>query len=216
MSEETTLVADTTNTGDETKVSTEETMYDATKVADTGTKVEEKKEDAVDSEVKSEAKAEAGEKTEAKELELKAPEGSEISAEALEKIKSYAKEHNLTQEAAQKLVDLESEAVSAHAEELQEKFKKISEDWKAQAAQDKEYGGDNFAKNVELAHRAVERFSTPEFKQALNDSGFGNHPELLRIFVRIGHAMSEGNLVTSSSGGKVQKSAEEIFYGSTN
>lgn len=147
--------------------------------------------------------------------DLKVPEGSVLSDEALQKITDYAKANKLSQEAAQKMVEVQSEAVSEHSKNLQDQFKQISEDWKTQASQDKEYGGDGFSRNVEMAHRVVDRFATPEFKQALNDSGFGNHPELLRVFVRIGKAMSEGSLVTASAGTKIQKTPEEIMYGST-
>mgnify|MGYP003541986485 CR=1 FL=1 len=203
-----------------TQVSVEDKMYAATKAQETKV-AETKATDATvadkpaEIEAKTDDTAKPAEEVAPEKYDLKVPEGSVLSDEALQKITDFATANKLSKEDAQKMVNLHCEEVSEHSKNLQDQFKQISEDWKTQASQDKEYGGDGFNRNVEMAHRVVDRFATPEFKQALNDSGFGNHPELLRVFVRIGKAMSEGSLVTASAGTKIQKTPEEIMYGST-
>lgn len=147
--------------------------------------------------------------------ELKLPEGSQLKADALEKIASFAKEQGFTNEQAQKLVDAKSDAVSEFVAQQQEDInKKIRIDWVEEAKADKEIGGEAFGKNAELAKRVVDRYFTDSFKKALNDTGLGNHPELIRGFVRMGKKMSESEFVipgAQNTGNK--KSMEDVFYG---
>ena len=42
-------------------------------------------------------------------------------------------------------------------------------------------------------------FATPELKKALNETGFGNHPELVRLFVKIGKSLSEDSFTTKGA-----------------
>ncbi|MEI6907818.1 peptidase, partial [Klebsiella pneumoniae] len=54
-------------------------------------------------------------------------------------------------------------------------------------------------------------FGTPELKEYLNGTGLGNHPELVKAFIKVGKAMSEDGMVTGKEGG--QRSAAEVLYG---
>ena len=57
----------------------------------------------------------------------------------------------------------------------------------------------------------LDLFGTPELKTYLNDTGLGNHPDLVKAFVKIGKAMSEDGMVDGSNQG--QRSAAEVLYG---
>jgi hypothetical protein len=92
----------------------------------------------------------------------------------------------------------------------------LTKEWADTAKKDSEIGGDKWDKNVEVAQRALNTFGTPELKAALNLYGLGNHPELIRLMVRMGNAMREDSIVLPGSqvgGGK--KSTAEILYGDT-
>lgn len=140
----------------------------------------------------SEAQAE---KADPKEYTLKLPEKSPLDESASQRIAAYAKERGLTNEQAQELLNRESEAVSNYAKAQTETYQKEIDGWKAKVSSDKEIGGEAFQKNVELAKRVVDRFGSEDFKKALNDTGLGNHPELVRVFFKIGKLMSEDQLV---------------------
>lgn len=152
-------------------------------------------------------------KTDEVEYDLQLPEKTNLSTDDVDKIVAVAKAQGLSKDDAQKLLDMQHEAVSQFETEKLDEFKQTVEAWKSQASTDPEYGGDNFARNVELAKRVISRFSNNDFVQALDASGFGNHPELLRTFVRIGQAMGEDQLVTNKPTGSQSKSFEELFYG---
>jgi hypothetical protein len=47
----------------------------------------------------------------------------------------------------------------------------------------------------------VTGFGTPELRTLLNESGLGNHPEVIRMMYRAGKAISEDRFVAPSAGG---------------
>ena len=63
------------------------------------------------------------------------------------------------------------------------------------ARADKEFGGEKLDENLAIAKTALDKFATPEFTKLLNDTGLGNHPEVLRVFVRAGKAISPDSVI---------------------
>lgn len=144
--------------------------------------------------------------------ELKLPDGSKLDAAAVEKVSSFAKENKLSNDQAQAILNRESDAVSSFSEAQQNALKERREVWKNESMNDKEIGGDNFPKNVELAHRALKHFGGDDLLQELEVTGYGNHPAVVRAFARIGKAMSEDKLVTAPGQVGNKKSLAETFY----
>lgn len=144
--------------------------------------------------------------------EFSAPEGTELDKAAVEQFEPIARELNLSQEQAQKLVDLYGSKVMPQLMKQQaESWQKQVADWGTAAKEDKEIGGDKFGANLEKAKQAMGTFATPELREFLESSGMGNHPEMIRLMVKVGAAMSEDNLVTSNEKG--QRSAADVLYG---
>ncbi len=145
--------------------------------------------------------------------DLTIPKDSLLDPSIVDEISAYAKEKGLSNEAAQGLLERESKAVSSFRESQDSEVKEIRDSWLGEAENDKEIGGDDFKKNAELAKRVIDRFSTVEFKKTLNETGFGNHPEVIRIFTRIGKLMGEDVLARSGVQGSGEKSMEDVLYG---
>ena len=145
--------------------------------------------------------------------ELKLPEGSKLSKAEADEIASYAKEQGLSQEQAQKQLERESKLVAGFEAKSLEQLKEATGQWLEAVKTDKEIGGEGFAKNAELAKRVVTRFGTPEFKAELERTGLGNHPELVRIFTRIGHSMSDDQFVMPGTQSTPKPDMATRFYG---
>lgn len=176
---------------------------DATKVAGDGTT--EKVEDATGDKAKTGAPEAYAAFTVAEGLELDQP--------AIERFVPIAKDLNLTQEQAQKLVDFQSELVQQAATAEHEAWNTLLADWVKGAKADKEIGGAGFDAAVAHAGRAIKAFGTTELKAALDATGVGNHPEFIRVFARIGKAISEDKLHfgNADAGSEPKSLAERLF-----
>lgn len=145
--------------------------------------------------------------------ELKLPEESLLDSESVSQVEQFAKQNKLTQEQAQKLLEQNNALLSNYQQNQVEGLKQKAEEWKSQSKSDKEIGGDGFSESVELAHRALDKFATKELKDVLDQTGFGNHPEIVRVFSRIGKQISDDEFVVSGQRATQEKSAVEVFYG---
>ncbi|HHT3856373.1 peptidase [Klebsiella variicola] len=142
---------------------------------------------------------------------FQAGEGVELDAEALKDFEPVARELNLTNEQAQKLVDAYPKILAGVQQRQAEAWQAQTEEWAATVKADKEIGGDKLTANLGVAQRALDTFGTPELKEYLNGTGLGNHPELVKAFIKVGKAMSEDGVVTGKESG--QRSAAEVLYG---
>ena len=144
--------------------------------------------------------------------ELNLPEGSLLDPSTIEKISAYAKEKGLSNEAAQEVLNRENAIVTAYHEAQNQQVTEIRNAWVKEAESDKEIGGDKFKENLELAKRVVNRFGSEAFKAALNETGFGNHPEVIRTFARIGLLMADDKLITGGSNSDTPRDMAHTFY----
>ena len=143
--------------------------------------------------------------------EFTAAEGVDLDTEALKDFEPVARELNLTNEQAQKLVDAYPKILAGVQQRQAEAWQAQTEEWAATVKADKEIGGDKLTANLGVAQRALDTFGTPELKEYLNGTGLGNHPELVKAFIKVGKAMSEDGMVTGKESG--QRSAAEVLYG---
>lgn len=124
--------------------------------------------------------------------EFTPPEGHEFNPATLGAFEAVARELDLTQEQAAKVVDAVVPAMIAqHQEQAQQ--------WRAQAEADPEIGGDKLAESVKTASSFMQKFGGDGLTEFLNQSGFGNHPAVIRLFTKAGQAFSEDGFVPGRS-----------------
>ena len=161
-------------------------------------------------ESKTEEKAE--EKVVPETYELKFAKDSLIGEEAhYESVVEFAKQNNFTNEQAQALLDRDNKLVSSYQEKVQEEYNQTVESWKAEAEKDKEFGGDSLDESVAYAKRALGRFGSDKFSEALESTGFGNHPEIIRIFSKIGRSMADDTLDSNKTAKRELTLAEKMY-----
>lgn len=107
------------------------------------------------------------------------------------------KELGLSQEKAQKLIDLDlvRRANDAAA------FDKTKAGWENEIRKDVDLGGDNFQATVRSVQGVVRKFD-PEgtLTEALDSTGLGSHPALVRFLKRVAVAIGEDDSSGGSSG----------------
>ena len=138
-------------------------------------------------------------------------EGMELDKASMEKFKPLAKDFNLSQEQAQKLVSFQSDMVKDAAETQEKNWNTLQDEWIADSKSDKEIGGNKFDENLKHASLTVEKFGTPELRAMLDRTGAGNHVEVIRIFSKIGKLMSEDKII-SGKGQDVPVDAAKLLF----
>lgn len=175
-----------------------------------------------------ETAGEQGEKQETKEVKKSAPEKysfEEIEESPLDKtfldrivsdVEKTAKKQGLSNVEANKLLKSEHQKFASFVAAQQEHLKQRTSAWAEELRNDKTFGGENFNRNSELAHRVIKTFGSEALIKQLKETGLGNHPELVRLMYRVGSAMSEDQFVGGAKSGGKPRTAEEILYGSSN
>lgn len=148
--------------------------------------------------------------------DFKVPEGMELDEKAIEEFTPLAKELNLSQEQAQKLVDFQAKFQEGLLEQQTEAWDTLQDHWRSQVKEDKEVGGKAFDESIAAATAALKEFGTPELQEALVTTGMGNHPEVVRVFARIGKAIGEDKIRTGNSASNAPKSAADLLYPTMN
>lgn len=146
---------------------------------------------------------------------FKLPEGVEADPAALEAFMPLAKELNLSQEQAQKLVDFQAANVAKAAKAQQDVWTETNEKWVADAKADPEIGGVKFDENVADAKKFIKAFGTPELFEALAFTGAGNHKEFIRMAARAYKAIGEDKIVTAGNPAGGKKAPAQILFGDT-
>lgn len=141
------------------------------------------------------------------------PEGVALDTEVLGEFTDAARELNLPQEQAQRVVDLGIKMSQKWAEQAASQVQELQAGWRRDAEADPEFGGDALPQNLATAKKTLDAFATPELRQLMDESKLGDHPEFIRMFVKIGKTISEDTLITPSGEAvKAPRShAERIF-----
>jgi hypothetical protein len=140
--------------------------------------------------------------------EFSAPDGAELNPEVMGKFEGLAKELGLSQEAAQKVVDVMGPQMAA-VQKAQ--IEAVKTQWAESARTDKEFGGEKLAENLAVAKKALDAFGTPELHTLLNDSGLGNHPEIIRAFFKAGQKISGSNFVQGGTSPASTSAAATLY-----
>lgn len=153
---------------------------------------------AGDAENKQDTKPDVPEK-----YEFTMPENVQMDDAAVKAFSEFAKDAGLSQDAAQGLMNKLAPVMQTR---MQEQVNAAREAWGEASKADKEFGGEKLNENLAVAKKAMDAFGTPELRTLLNESGLGNHPEIIRVFYKAGKSISEDRFVpagaSARAGGK--------------
>lgn len=144
------------------------------------------------------------------------PEGYEIDQATMDTFKPLAKELDLTQDQAQKLVDFYNDGAQKSTEESQTYYSDLMTEWQESVRTDKELGGTNFDDSLASAKAALDAFATPALYEIFEATGMGNHPEMVRVFARIGKAVKDDAIRIGSANPTAPKEAADVLFPSQN
>jgi hypothetical protein len=129
------------------------------------------------------------------------PEGMKLEGQELSDFQSFAKEQDLTQEQAQKVLDFAGPKIKAMIEQPYKAWQELTRQWWDQTKADSEVGGTKLEQSAKEAGQAfVPGEANPFFKtesevmairEALKITGAMHHPEVQRLFLRMGKLLAE-------------------------
>lgn len=147
------------------------------------------------------------------------PDGAAVDPRDLAAYASAAKAANLSQGAAQKLIET---MVPAMAARQAEQLTALHQEWIDSSTADKEFGGEKFKENLGLVRKALDMFDpvpkdakSTTLRTLLDTTGFGNHPEMIRLLYRAGKAISEDKFVGGNPRGSGGKDVTAVLYDQT-
>ena len=169
-------------------------------------------------------------------FDLEVPEGFSMDDSATKEFAAFAQELGVDQEKAQKMLNRHVESLNDTLGTSDKARKEVHESWASESMNDKEFGGTNLAENIVGARKVMNSFSSPatdgdgkpvmhqegvmkghqmtKVEVLLNQTGMGNHPEMIRIFHRISKAISEDTFVQGDmKPTEKKKTHADIMYG---
>lgn len=151
--------------------------------------------------------------------EFKAPDGFVVDEALAAEFSPVLRELNLTQEAADKLVAFAPRLISqsvdaAVAQTLESIGYGGSKEWANTARADKEFGGEKLQESLGIAKAARDQFASPELRKLLDTTPLGNHPEIVRLFCRVGKAISQDGYVPGGKAKTATNTAQSMYSAS--
>ena len=98
------------------------------------------------------------------------------------------------------------------ASQLDLRHQHIHQFWVRRVQTDQQMGGPHFDATLALAKQVMRRYGTPQLLDFFNKTGTGSHPELVRIFARIGQALNKAQALNDNQPPKRPKTIGELFY----
>ena len=147
-------------------------------------------------------------------------EGMTLDTHLLQSADPVLRELGLSNDQAGKLLPLAQSVMQRTQESLLNHFADAAaaqkRAWAEEFAADPEIGGARRAESEHLAARGLDALGFSEghpFRQALADSGFGNHPDMIRAFRRLGQLLSEDSgFARAHAGSANQRPVWERLY----
>lgn len=140
--------------------------------------------------------------------DIKTPEGFEVDEDIKGEFTTAAKEIGLSQKGVERLVSIQTKLQENQAARTAAMVK----DWDKQTRADKEIGGKDFEANAASAREFLSQFADEDVNVLLDRTGLGNHPAVVKMFVRAGKAMGEAKVMKGDHGNG-KPDAATILYG---
>lgn len=172
------------------------------------------------------------------EYKLSLPTDAALDAAGLDRTIAFARESGLSPEVAQKALafansEVASDRTAREAALLAAwtpkdpakpdatggaEWERCNTEYKALSLADPELGNGNqhtLDATVRRAQQAFDAFATPEFTGLLHSIAANSHPEVLRVFARIGKAMGESGAVASGAATPTPRVPGQLKYPNT-
>ena len=149
------------------------------------------------------------------EYDLKLPEGTKADEALMGQYKELLQSAKVPPETAQKLMDLHASTLKQAVSQPYDCWRETQKTWQAEIKADKEIGGPNLQKNLSSVAKLIDSLGAEQardFRQALNFTGAGNNPAVIKALVKLSQAHTEPGLVSGGPPPAPAKTAAQKLY----
>lgn len=151
--------------------------------------------------------------------ELAAPEGFTITPEAKELAEPVFRDLNLSNDQANKLMPVAAKFADQIKTGIEQQMLQAvtaqRKAWLDDAKADADIGGGKWDESMVAAGKALDAAGYPagsNFRNFLNETGLGNHPDMIKWAVSVGRLVSEDGFERGDAASKVSIPTEKRMY----
>ena len=144
--------------------------------------------------------------------EIKLPEGLAADETTQKSLVELINKHGVPRDAVNDLLALQANVTKSASERNTADWNKMQETWRDQITKDPIIGGDKLAPTLANITKVIDKFGSPELRQALDLTGAGNNPAIIKFMAKIADQFKEGSLTPASNPGSQPISAAQKIY----
>lgn len=103
---------------------------------------------------------------------------------------------------------------SSMADKVAEQHAAQVAQWEKDAKSDPVIGGAKYDENIATALKGLSAVADPEFRALMDQTGLGNHPAVIRAFLKVGQQIADTPVVKGTPTNGAAKSLSSALYGS--
>ena len=127
----------------------------------------------------------------------------------IESLVGVANELGLDHDQAAKFVSLGVDIAQGTVAKIDQNYAQTRSEWRDQVASDPVIGT---KEAMAIADKGLEAYGSPALRKLLDETGIGDHPEVIRAFHKIGKTVLEDTIEKGGSGDKRTVSAADAMY----
>jgi hypothetical protein len=143
---------------------------------------------------------------------LKLPDGVAIDEGLATPFVELVNKHNIPREAVDEIVALQLKSMQSNSEAGSRAWEDMQKQWTDEINADPELGGQAWSKHEPAIGQMLDKYGSPEVRAALDLTGAGNNPHVVRMFAKLAAAVVEPGYVPAPSPVDSQKSVENRMY----
>lgn len=149
----------------------------------------------------------------APEFKLDLPEGVEFEPAALEEFRAVLTDDKLSpSERGSRLAAMHAAQVQKSLEQAHNAFFDLNKRWVDEVKADPEIGGDKLEPTMRSIGKLIDQYGSPEVRQAMNLTGAGNNPHIVRMLAKMAAALTEPGHVTGTRPTTAPRDLAEAMY----
>lgn len=114
-------------------------------------------------------------------------------------------------ERLQKLVDMQAGLAQRGAEAQLKQWNDLQQTWQDTVRADPDIGGDKLEPTLGAISKLVDKYGSPELRPALDATGAGNHPAVVKFLANVAKDLGEGQPVLGAAPTSKESLADRMY-----